>query len=122
MGGITVWYRFHLTRLNADGSYDTSFERTLGESLPNDRYLVQALVVQPDGKVLVAGYFFTFKGTNHVEIARANSDGTLDTDFNAGANNSVSALALPNPTERCSLAARLRLWTEINHRRVARLQ
>lgn len=119
-GGITVWYRFHLTRLNADGSYDTTFERTLGESLPNDRYFVEALALQPDGKVLVAGYFFTFKGTNHAGIARVNSDGTLDTGFNVGANHSVAALGL-QPDGKVLIGGAFTLVNGTSRRRVARL-
>jgi len=45
---------------------------------------VYKTVVQSDGKVLIGGQFNTYNGTSRVNIARANSDGSLDTTFNPG--------------------------------------
>jgi uncharacterized delta-60 repeat protein len=59
-----------LKRLNADGSPDKSF---VSPELPGWQG-VNALVLQPDGKILVAGW-----STNGV--VRLNSDGTLDSTF-----------------------------------------
>jgi uncharacterized delta-60 repeat protein len=47
---------------------------------------VDKVIVQPDGKILVAGTFPSVNGTNRGGIARLNSDGTLDNTFNAGTN------------------------------------
>ncbi|MBN8459583.1 MAG: hypothetical protein J0M04_17270 [Verrucomicrobia bacterium] len=59
---------------------------------------VQAILRQPDGKVLVAGGFTTIGGTGgngRVRIARLNADLTLDTSFNpAQPSNNVFRLAL----------------------------
>jgi uncharacterized delta-60 repeat protein len=81
----------HIVRLNADGSMDSSFNT--GSGADND---VNAISVQPDGKVLVVGSFSTFNGVSRNRIARLNADGSLDNSFNpgSGANNSVSAIAL----------------------------
>src|SRR5262249_16466880 len=38
-------------------------------------------VIQPDGKILVCGFFTAFNGTPRQGIVRLNSDGTLDTTF-----------------------------------------
>src|SRR3712207_6905445 len=43
-----------------------------------------AVAVQPDGKVLIAGYFTFIDGTPRGHVARLNSNGTLDTSFNPG--------------------------------------
>src|SRR6478672_9549115 len=58
---------------------------------------VYALAVQGDGKILVGGDFTTLGGggigtitRNH--IGRLNPNGTLDTNFNPGADNAVHAL------------------------------
>jgi uncharacterized delta-60 repeat protein len=60
---------------------------------------VSAILVQPDGKVLIGGSFTTLApngGPSVVRnrIARLNPDGTLDAAFNPNANGSVLALAL----------------------------
>lgn len=73
-------YSTFVTRLNANGSHDTSFTPFLGdlglavEQIPQ----VKALAVQPDGKVAV-GYF----GYGIIRgIVRLNANGTRDTNFN----------------------------------------
>ena len=59
---------------------------------------IYAMVVQPDGKVLVGGAFTMLGGgtgtTPRNRIGRFNSDGSLDAGFNPGANSDVYALAL----------------------------
>jgi hypothetical protein len=45
------------------------------------------LLVQPDGKIFVGGYFTTLAGQTRNCLGRLNADGTLDVDFNAGAIN-----------------------------------
>jgi uncharacterized delta-60 repeat protein len=48
--------------------------------------------VQVDGKIVVGGFFSELGGQTRNRIARLNPDGSLDTTFNPGANNSVSTL------------------------------
>src|SRR5439155_5079837 len=60
---------------------------------------ILALAVQSDGKILVGGDFTSLGGgdsgmTTRNRIGRLNSDGTVDTSFDPGANNTVLALAL----------------------------
>ena len=45
---------------------------------------VDALAVQPDGKILVGGYFTTLGGQPRNYIGRLNADGTLDAGFTPG--------------------------------------
>lgn len=80
-----------IARLNADGSWDDSFDPGTG---PNSG--VNALAPQPDGKMLIGGNFTTVNGTNRNRIARLNTDGSLDGGFYPGRNleRPVSALAL----------------------------
>ncbi len=42
---------------------------------------VDAAVRQPDGKVIIGGYFDTYNGTPTRSLARLNSDGLIDTTF-----------------------------------------
>jgi uncharacterized delta-60 repeat protein len=46
---------------------------------------VDVVVVQPDGKILIGGTFSSVLGVPRNHIARLNSDGTLDTAFDANA-------------------------------------
>src|SRR4030095_6397694 len=67
---------------------------------PNTNNTVYSVVVQTDGKVLLAGDFTTLQPngaaspTTRNRIARVNSDGTLDTGFDPKANNTVKAIAV----------------------------
>jgi uncharacterized delta-60 repeat protein len=75
-----------IARLNVDGSNDTSFNAITG---PTDVYsfgygYVQAIALQPDGKVLIGGPFDYVNGVSRTNIARLNADGTLDTSFDPG--------------------------------------
>jgi uncharacterized delta-60 repeat protein/uncharacterized repeat protein (TIGR01451 family) len=85
----------HLVRLNVDGTLDTNF--TAFDGVASDiNGSVRAIVVQPDGRILIGGLFTTVNGKNFNYVARLNSDGTTDTNFNlgVGCNNNVEALAL----------------------------
>ena len=46
---------------------------------PNANGTVNVVVVQPDGKILIGGAFTTVLGVARNNIARLNTDGTLDT-------------------------------------------
>ena len=83
---------------DADGSIDTQFNP--GSGLAPDPGAAITSVQQPDGKVVIGGYFLTYNGTSAHAIARVNPDGSLDSTFNSGAGfgtGSVAALAIqPN--------------------------
>ncbi|WP_410221398.1 T9SS type A sorting domain-containing protein [Pedobacter sp.] len=93
-GGFTTYNGTavkRIVRLNADGSMDTGFNT--GTGFDNT---VNSIVLQPDGKVIVAGYFTSYNGTATNRIARLNTDGSLDTAFDPGAgfNDDVQTLIL----------------------------
>ena len=56
--------------------------------------LCYATAVQPDGKILIGGSFSNVLGVARNNIARLNSDGTLDTAFNPNANGDVFSIAV----------------------------
>jgi len=99
-GGFTAangtnFYR--IARLNANGSLDTSFDP--GTVLYFNDYAyadLNAMAVQPDGKVLIGGLFTAVNGTNRNNIARLNADGSLDLSFSSdtGPNSTVTSMAL----------------------------
>jgi len=68
-----------LLRLNADGTHDTSFNAGF-ESQSAD---VRVIVPQPDGKIMIGGSFIGLQGTTRRQIARLNSNGSLDAAFQA---------------------------------------
>ena len=77
--------RNQIARLNADGSLDLSFDAVNGIGTYFAAPYVRSIALQPDGKVLVGGYFATFiDGMNLKSISRLNSDGSLDLSFKAG--------------------------------------
>ncbi len=83
--------RRRLARVYTDGSLDPLFDAGEG---PNRSVLAMAL--QPDEKLLIAGAFTRYHGTNRSHIARLNKDGVLDNYYNpgSGADNPIHALAL----------------------------
>ena len=75
-----------VARLNADGTLDASFDPGIGNYNPDTGNTdpVNALALQPDGKLL-AGGSFAYVQLNPINgIARFNSDGTVDTSFSTG--------------------------------------
>src|SRR5215208_2458694 len=78
---------FAIARYNTDGSHDASFGNNgrVTTDFPGLAAVISAVVVQPDGKIVVAGGaypLFTFAGD--FKVARYNPDGSLDTSFGAG--------------------------------------
>ena len=68
-----------ITRLNADGSLDASFNSGSGTSST-----VRSIVLQADGKMIIGGDFTMVNGTARNRIARLNADRSLDASFNPG--------------------------------------
>src|SRR5947209_7696786 len=68
-----------VARLNSDGSLDTTFDPGTGADS-----FVLATALQPDGKIIIGGFFTSYNGTSRNYIARVNSNGSLDTSFDPG--------------------------------------
>jgi uncharacterized delta-60 repeat protein/uncharacterized protein (TIGR02145 family) len=68
-----------INRLNSDGTSDILFNPSTGFD-----NIVNHVLVQPNGKILVGGSFSTFNGEIRHKLARLNADGTLDPSFNVG--------------------------------------
>src|SRR3954465_7995078 len=88
-GGPAVT-RNRIARLNPDGTLDTAFN-------PNANGTVRTIVLQADGKILVAG---NFNGTNSIGgqtrnyVARLDATTGLADSFDPNANDLVSAIAV----------------------------
>lgn len=84
--------RTNLGRLLPDGTVDTSFHPAGlgGLGMAGD---VLSIVQQPDGKILIGGWFTSVAGEARPGCARLNLDGALDTAFNP-APDSIAVYAL----------------------------
>jgi uncharacterized delta-60 repeat protein len=81
-GGFTLvngLVRNGLARLNSDGNIDTTFQ--VGSGFDG---AVRSMAVQPDGRIVVVGYFKQFDGVNRNGIVRLNQGGGIDETFNPG--------------------------------------
>ena len=88
-----------IVRLNSDGTRDTAFTTNNGTGIDQvGSFSIFSIAVQSGGKILLGGRFNSFDGTTANDIARLNSDGTLDTAFitntGTGANNDVIEIAI----------------------------
>jgi len=90
VAGVT---RNFVARLMTDGSLDTSFDPGVG---PDDE--VRSIAVQPDGKILLGGDFELFDNVARSSVARLNTNGVLDLDFDAGpSENDLVRVVAPGP-------------------------
>ena len=127
--------RLGVARLHADGRLDKSF---LAQPLPGISVMeVEALVLQPDGKVLVGGLIHTagsgqlFAGGLSSGVLRLNADGTVDTSFDIGAGaHELGNTAVPMRVHalarqsdgRVLVGGTFTAFRGVNARRVARLE
>jgi len=86
VGGIfdrTAGTGTQILRLNADGTRDSTFNVTLGAYtiLNNSLNEVNAIALEPGGKIYIGGSFRTVNGINHSCRARLNANGSLDNTF-----------------------------------------
>lgn len=72
-GALTAIGRFH-----ANGLPDTTFH-----DKSDDFNIVNAIAIQADGKILIGGRFSRYAGKDRLNIARLNTDGSLDSTFNS---------------------------------------
>ncbi|MBW8049228.1 MAG: hypothetical protein FVQ77_02580 [Cytophagales bacterium] len=68
-----------IARLNTDGTLDSTF--TVGTGANSS---VNTTSIQSDGKIIIGGSFWSYNGTAIYNIARLNTDGTLDSTFTVG--------------------------------------
>ncbi|SFL25038.1 M10 family metallopeptidase C-terminal domain-containing protein [Azotobacter beijerinckii] len=79
----STYFDLSVIQLNADGTLDTSFG-TGGEAtadIDGNDDLGNSLLVQPDGKILVAGRSYNPGYDTEFSVARLNANGSLDASF-----------------------------------------
>ena len=88
---------FRLARYNSDGRPDTSFgsggkvSTAFASTDPRFEALANAVAIQSDGKIVVAGYSGIY-GAYDFTVLRYNANGTLDTGFGSGGK-AIAAIA-----------------------------
>jgi uncharacterized delta-60 repeat protein len=70
-----------IARLYANGSLDSAFDPNVNRGTGEIPRSVEAIALQPDGRILIGGNFFMVGGQTQNGIARLNIDGTLDSAF-----------------------------------------
>jgi hypothetical protein len=79
-----------IIRLNSDGTIDNTFNSGTGFD-----GIVNSIVVEPEGTILVGGGFTTYNNVTGVgNLVRLNADGTINTRFGYGFNNIVNVIKL----------------------------
>ena len=110
--------RNRIARLNADGSLDNTFQNGMSGTSGT----VRCLQIQTDGKILIGGDFTTVNNTSRGNVARLNSNGSLDTGFgsSSGLDGPVYALAV-QPDSSVVIGGSFSSFASFNLTRVARL-
>lgn len=87
-GGFTTWSGSSvrsIVRLHADGGRDMAFGMQVGLDLgEGDNGAVHEMMLQPDGKILVAGMFNSYDGHVSPDLVRLDTGGFYDTTFQVG--------------------------------------
>ncbi len=112
--------RNNMAWVNGNGSVDSTFA---GLSGATDAYpQVYAIAEQPDGKILVGGFFSSFQGASHYNLVRLNPDSTIDPSFdvNFGTYGSVRALHV-QPDGKILITGNIQAVNGVARGRIARL-
>jgi uncharacterized delta-60 repeat protein len=105
-------------RLNDDGSIDSSFHPGTDANTS-----LSSLVVQLDGKVICIGGYIYVNGANRNGVVRLNSNGSVDSDFNAttDAPNNAAAVVALTADDRILIGGGFTLVNGTNRERLVRL-
>lgn len=71
--------QLRIVRILPDGTRDTSFN--IGRGADG---IIETILIQPDGKILLGGRFTTFDGNSAPKLVRLNANGSIDSTFNVG--------------------------------------
>jgi len=110
--------RNNVALANTDGTVDNTFAGLGGATDYNPNIL--AMVVQPDGKILVGGIFNSVSGTSHNNVLRLNPDSTVDSSFQVDTNKSTRALLL-QPDGKVVIAGNFGEVNGVFRNRIARV-
>ncbi|MES2731356.1 MAG: T9SS type A sorting domain-containing protein [Bacteroidota bacterium] len=104
--------KFH--RLNADGSIDNTYQVGTGTN-----GLLLDLIIQKDGKALLAGGFSSFNGSSLRSIGRLNENGSVDSSFKTGISTNGTGSVMRVGLEESGTVLMGGYFTEFNTRAVS---
>ena len=94
----------NIVRLNSDGTNDIAFISNTGTGANG---AINVVLIQADGKILLAGAFTSFNGTSVNRLVRLNSNGTLDTAFvssiGTGASGNILSMAIQPSDDKITI-------------------
>ena len=115
---------YMLARLNSDGSVDTTFPPVLKSGMTDRLY---TLALQSDGKILAGGSFNAIGGLATANLARFNTNGTIDPTLNltegpntTGFNDAVSSVVVL-PTGKIVVSGGFTSFSAISAKHIVRL-
>ncbi len=121
----------NIIRLNSDGTIDTTFLAgdTAGSLVFNVDLSVSLYspiakaVVQPDGKIIIAGAFNKYNGTNVKSLVRLTSTGAIDGSFNTatGVERAINELILEPTTNNLIIGGEFTLFGTTAVKKLIRL-
>ena len=98
------------------GDVDLSFNPSLATYVGS----IRASVLQPDGKLLVGGFFISINGISKYNLARFNPDGTLDASFTPKVSDGVYSINL-QPDGKILITGVFTFVNGVSRNRIARL-
>lgn len=106
-----------IARLNSNGAIDSTFNPSLGANK-----LIRIISIQPNGKIIVGGDFTNYNGSSRNYIVRLNTNGTLDTTFEAGlgSDDFIHTIAI-QPDEKIIIGGKFKSYNGIDRNYIARL-
>ena len=110
--------RNYITRLNADGTLDGSFDPGFGASEN-----LNSVSIQADGKIIVGGNLKSFNGVGCNYVARLNTNGSPDITFNpgTGVNGNVSTMRIQPSDNKIMIAGNFTSVNGIGRGYIARI-
>jgi len=114
--GITVPYG--IARINPDGNLDLSFSGATTGITGSDKIAFTIAINPSDEKIYLGGVFFSFDGYTRRNIVRLNTDGSVDTGFDAGSSTNlggyVYAIVINPSDEKIYVGGRFEKQTGTN--------
>lgn len=107
-----------IARLNTDGSLDAGFHSGLTEG-----DVVNFILLQPNNQLIIGGTFKKYGKTRVNQIARINTNGALDTTFNAtvGANGTITKAVIDPATGKIIIIGNFTKYNTTGRNGIARL-
>jgi uncharacterized delta-60 repeat protein len=110
---VLLWFTW--VARPAESLLDTSFITGTGADS-----VVEQVLEQPDGKILICGFFYHYNGESHPFMARLNADGTLDSDFFVNVNDWVRHMVV-QPDGKIVIGGQFTAVEGHSRNRIARL-